>query len=812
VNVLLRDLQYALRQFVGSPLFALTALLSLALGIGATTAIYSVIYSTLLNPYPFKDANRIFRVAVNSKTGESAIVALSGPQISVLKQSPVVEDVIALDDASFSLTGGDFPEDVEVGFVTPNAFQFLGDPPLLGRGIQPSDVSDGQQAQSVVVLSAQFWRRHFSANQDVVGQSLQLNHKDYRIVGIAEPRWVSWSGKDVYLPLGLAQNANFNDAVCLRLKPGVARKTANAALQPLMEEFARNAPSNFPEHFQVGLQGLNDSVVRRMGSTLYLLLGGVALLLCIGCANVSILLLARGTAREHELAVRVAIGAPRRRIVRQLLTESLLLACSGAALGVVLAYAGVVAIKVIFPEHFFAPGISIGIKPPVLFFSAAAAVSTGILFGLYPALQLSRQDPGNALQLGMRRIVGSVRSRSVHNALVSGQIALTLLLLAGAGAAIQGFQRLLHAPLGYDPHNVISVWTPLPEHSYTNWSGRTAYFEQLQAVLSHVPGVMMAAIATNATPPQSGWKMHVEVLGKSQFSQGAALVNAVGPGFFGLLHIPLLQGRLWSQTENHNGAHLAVINRTLAKTYFPNENALGKSIKLPELKSEGDVFASTSIADSWIQIVGVVEDSRNAGLRNPVSPAIFIPYTLSMPAGTVFLIRSDVAPLGLLPAIRRGIARVNSNQMAARVVNDLDHWVSDQPEWQQEHLVAWLFVAFAVLAQSLAAIGLFSVVSYAVAQRANEFGIRMALGAPRGHVLRIVFASAAVNVGTGIFVGTLLTVALNAALLKWVGGSLREPTLLPACLLLLAVVAAIACFLPARRAACVDPMTTLRSE
>ncbi len=214
----------------------------------------------------------------------------------------------------------------------------------------------------------------------MIGQSLQLNRKNYRIVGIAEPRWVSWSGKDVYLPLGLTQNANFTDAVCLRLKPGVSRKTANAALQPLMEQFARDVPTQFPEHFQVALRGLNDSVVHRMGSTLYLLLGGVALLLSIGCGNVSILLLARGTAREHELAVRMAIGAQRGRIVRQLLTESLLLAFSGAALGVVLAYGAVVAIKVILPGHFFAPGASIGIKLPVLFFSVGVAIFTGILF------------------------------------------------------------------------------------------------------------------------------------------------------------------------------------------------------------------------------------------------------------------------------------------------------------------------------------------------------------------------------------------------------------------------------------------------
>jgi hypothetical protein len=226
----------------------------------------------------------------------------------------------------------------------------------------------------------------------------------------------------------------------------------------------------------------------------------------------------------------------------------------------------------------------------------------------------------------------------------------------------------------------------------------------------------------------------------------------------------------------------------------------------------GNVSASASIADSWIQIVGVVGDSRNEGLRNPVSPAIFVPYTLSIPAGTVFLVRSEVPPMGLLSAVRRAIAKVNSDQMAARVIADLDHWISDQPEWQQEHLVAWLFAAFAVLALSLAAIGLFSVVSYAVAQRTNEFGIRMALGAQRGHVLRIVFASAAVSIGTGVITGMLLTVAMNTLLSKWVTGNLLDPLLLPSCTLLLSMVAAIACFLPAQRATRVDPVRAIRYE
>ncbi|HTD95556.1 MAG TPA: ABC transporter permease, partial [Edaphobacter sp.] len=740
MQTLLQDLRYAIRQLSKSPGFTFAAVISLALGIGATTAVFSVIYAALINPYPYKAADRIVRLSIKSKTGGDQTVDINGPQIRALRQSSVVEDLIAMDGWSLPLTGGDFPEDVETIFVTSNGFDFLGEPLLLGRGILPSDAVDGQEPQPVLVLGYKFWQRHFNGNPDAVGQTLQLNRKSYKIVGIAAPRFTWYSG-DVYLPLKVSQDPNLTHTVDLRIKPGVTREAAGAALQPLMEQFAHEMPKRFPKDFQVSLQGLNDWVVKGMGRTLYLLLGGVALLLAIGCGNVSILLLARGTAREHELAVRTAIGAGRGRIVRQLLTESLLLAITGAAMGVLLAYGAVAAMRTLLPPYSFAPEVAIEISLPVLFFSVGMALLTGILFGLSPAIQLSRPEPGKALQSGMRRIAGSVRSRRAHSILISSQIALTLLLLAGAGAAIEGFMRMIHAPLGYDPHNVISIWIPIPENTFTNWSSRSAYFEQLRERINQVPGVTATAFAPNATPPQAGSKMPFEILGLPGLSQRTALMNLTGPEFFSTLRIPLMQGRIWSKTEDHNGAHLVVINQAFARLYFPNGDAIGHSIKLPGLESRPPILISApEIANSWLQIIGVVGDSRDDGLRNPVLPAIFMPWTLYLTPGTQILVRSKTPPLGLLREIRHALATVNPDQQAGRVVSDLDKWISDQQEWQQEHLVAWLFASFAVLALSLAAVGLYSAVSYSVEQRTNEFGIRMALGAQRGHVLRIVFA------------------------------------------------------------------------
>jgi hypothetical protein len=307
--------------------------------------------------------------------------------------------------------------------------------------------------------------------------------------------------------------------------------------------------------------------------------------------------------------------------------------------------------------------------------------------------------------------------------------------------------------------------------------------------------------------------MPFEVVGQPELGQRAALANLIGPSFFSTLRIPLLQGRMWSETEDHNGAHLVVINQTLARLYFPNGDAIGHSIRLPALENRPPLLlAAPGIADSWLQVIGVVGDSRDNGLRNPVVPAIFIPWTLYITPGTQILVRSKTPLLGLLHSIRVALAAVNPNQQTGRVVSDLDTWISDQPEWQQEHLVAWLFAAFAVLALSLAAVGLYSVVSYTVAQRTNEFGIRMALGAQRGHVLRLVLASTAMNIGTGVLAGVVLALAMNTLLATWVDGNLRDPILLPAGVVLLSLVAAIACLLPARRASHVDPMTALRSE
>ena len=417
------------------------------------------------------------------------------------------------------------------------------------------------------------------------------------------------------------------------------------------------------------------------------------------------------------------------------------------------------------------------------------------------------------MQSGARRLAGTVRGRRTHNSLIAGQIALTILLLAGAGAAMEGFVRLMATPLGYDPHHVMYVWIPLHESSHATWNSRAAYFEQLRAKVAETPGVTAAAISTNATPPRNGREMRFEILGRPALEQQTGLVNFVAPGFFPILRIPLLRGRLWSESENQTGAHVVVINQTLARLYFPNGDAIGHSIKLPGIENRPPILvAAPGIADSWLQIVGIVGDARDAGLRDPIKPAAFLPSTLLMWEYTGFLVRSNGSPLPLLHSIQAQLASLNPDQQTANEADDLEQWIRDEPEWQQGNLVTWIFGAFSLLALALATVGLYSVVSYAVTQRTNEFGIRMALGAQREHVMRIVFSSMLVSVGSGIVAGLGLSLALNKILATWAVGSSRDPGILLAATLLLVLVAAIACALPARRASKVEPMAALRCE
>ncbi len=812
MRTMLQDLRYAIRQLVKMPGFTFTAVISLALGIGATTAVFSVVYAILFDPYPYAAPDRMVHMRLMQANGDKRYFGVTGSQWQVLRKSPVVEDTFMEDDWRLTVTGSDLPEDVQGVYLTSNAFDFLGVPPAVGRGLQPSDAIDGQDPQPVVVLNYKFWQRHFHGDQSVVGQTMQLVRKNYMIAGVAGPRF-TWGDGDVYLPLKVTSDPVKSFYAGVRLKPGVTHAQADSALQPLIAQFAKETPRNFPPDLgKLRVEGLNEKFIHDLGGTLYLLFGAVALLLMIGCGNVSILLLARATAREHEFAVRSAIGASRRRIICQLLTESLLLSLTGALLGLLLAYKTVSVIVANLPQFSFPHEAAIQINVPVLLFCIAVAVGTGILFGLSPAWQLSRPEVSQVMQSNSRKAIGNVRGRRTHSILIGGQIAITLLMLAGAGAAIEGFQRLAHMRLGYDPHNIMSVGIPIHDGAYKSWAERTAFFERLLAKAREVPGVSVAAISSNATPPSNGFNTKFEILGKPGAQDQTMRVNLVSKEYFPALRIPLMQGRFWNADEEHRGATLFVVNQTFAKRYFPNQDAIGHSIKIPQLEPQPPYFFTSPGSDGWFLIVGIIADKLDDGLAKPVAPEGFVPFTVAMGMYTQILVRTQSQPLAMLHSVAAAVNSVDPDQQVVNNVKDLDHWIADEPEYARGQLVSWLFGAFAVLALALASVGLFSVVSYSVAQRTNEFGIRIALGAKRGHVLRIVFSSTVMSVGGGILTGVALTLALNKVMASWAAESSRDPLMLLAATCVLSMVATLACSLPAWRASGVDPMKAIRYE
>jgi len=808
---LLQDVRFALRQMARTPGFSLTAILSLALGIGATVSVFSVIYSAVLNAWPYAGFDRVCEIHIIDKAGHEGGPGFTGPQVRQLRQLRAVEDVIAMNRWNLVITGNDVPEDLYAVYFTGNAFQYFGMPAILGRYILPSDAPDLQDPQPVAVLSYNFWRRHFNSDPTIVGKNIQLVHKDYTILGVLPPRF-TWMDGDVYLPLNMSQAQNKTYSANLKLRSGVSTEAAEAELRPLLQQFDKEKPNNYPPQFRIILRRLGEFYVRDLRGTLYLLFGAVALLLAIGCGNVSILLLARGSARQHELAVRSAVGASRFRIVRQLLTESLLLALVGAGLGVVLAYRALGFIVARLPEYSFPHEADFHVNLPVLLFSVSLAVLSGVLFGVFPALESARREINHVIQAGSHKMAGSVRGKRMHTGLIAGQIALTLLLLTAAGAAIQGFSRMMRRPLGYDPHHVMSVGIPIHENTLNGWAERATYFTQLRERVAAMPGVVSAGISTNATPPSNGWPQPFEILGKTAAEQQEARANFVSPEYFTILHIPLVNGRMWEQSEVSRGATLALVNQTFVRRYFPSEDILNHSVRMPRLIGQPPYRLNATGSDGWLQIIGVAADALDDGLDKPVLPAVYLPYTVNMFMGTQILVRTQGDPLAMLQSVGKEIAAVNPDQQIDSHVDDLETWIRREPEWANSRLVSILFGAFSGLALVLAGVGLYSVVSYSVVQRAGEFGIRMALGAQRADVLRIVLSSAGASVGLGLTFGGLLSLGLGKMITRWVENGVHDPMTVFGVSLLVIVVAALACLVPALRALAVDPMTALRCE
>ncbi len=810
MRTFLQDIRYSMRLFRKSPGFVATAVLSLTLGIGATTVIFSVVYGILLDPYPYKDADRMVHVELRDKSGRGPLLLVNGTQYQDLRKTSAIDDVFLMRNLQQSLTGAEFPITVQVGLYSPNLFSYMGVPPLLGREFTTADAPAGNTAP-VAVLSYLFWQRQYAGSREIVGKTIELDHTLYTVIGVVPQRF-TWGDSDVYLPAYPTADPHEYWLSFVKLKPGTKFPAATAELQLLVDTFAKQDPKNYPQDRRAAIVTLNEEVLGRFAGTLVLLFGAVVILLLIGCGNVSILLLARGIARQHELAVRASVGAGRGRLIRQLLTESILLSVTGAGVGVLVAYFGTKAISSMLPYYSFPHEAAIHVNGMVLLFSAVVALLTGILFGISPAWQLSQPQLGPLIQSSSSKMTGSTRGRNLHRLLIAGQVALTLLLMAGAGAAMKSFLALTHTPLGFDPDHVLFLDVTLPKGAKPSWQERLNSDEAVRLALAQTPGVSSAGVSASWFPPSGGFRARVEIQSKPTLTDSEAVLALVSPELFSTLHIPLLTGRMFNQTEVMNASHLALVNQAFVKEYLADRNPLGQSVRSPMLKFDQPSFMFAQAPDDWLQVIGIVGDTKNDGLQRAVRPMIFLPYTFVLPPDQSLFVRASGDPDTTIHSIRQRLRELSSEFIIAQSPNYTLTWRLDTQGWGQERFIATLFALFALLALALSATGLFSVVSFVVTQRTQELGIRMALGARRGNVVQLVLASTAATLGAGIAVGLGLSVILSRMVTAWAGGSPRDPVTLFAAASVLFVVATIACAFPAWRAASIDPMRALRTE
>jgi predicted permease len=810
------DIRYGLRSLYKKPVVSLVAVLSLALGIGATTAIFSLIYTALFHPFPYADADRIVNPAIVNEAHPQVPTwfALTPLQFESLSKAKSIESTVGFMLVGLTATGEDLAEDVRAAYLTSNASSFFGVPAKIGRGIQPFDVAKGMPPSNVVVLDHKFWQRKYNGDPKVIGQVLQLNHENYAIMGVMPQRFAftqTVGNADVYIPWTPARIDHLFPWI--KLRPGVSVATASAELQSFLNQFKRETPKHFPASFHVRVQPIIEPYVHRTGRTLALLFASVIVLLLIGCANCSILLFAYGESRQHELAIRTAIGASRFRIVRQLLIESLAISCAGAAIGVAASF-WLAELPLRLMPHAFPQEAAISINLPILGFSIGLALIAGLLSGLSPALRLSRPNVSQVIQ-STARAAGAGTSKRTLNILIGLQIVLTFVLLGSAGAAIAGFMKITSTELGYEPHHVMAIGVPLKPDTSKNQEVRAAYINQLRERVAAVPGVLSVAVAPDSMPPAPPFNGTgtFEILGGQSPQEQRAMIFLVSSEYFATLKIPLLKGRVWDHAENQRGDFVAVVNQTLAQRYWPKGDAIGHQIRAGSLKDDGaPLSAASPQSGEWRQIVGVVADSRNNGLEQPTAPAVFVPYTAFMWDNTRLFIRTAGLPLASLKAIRTALHSVDPEQRSMTEIDDLEEVLQRQPLWTQQRLFSILFSFFAFLALVLASVGLASTVTFAIARRTNELGIRMALGAQRSHIVWIVVRATLGTVASGIAVGLLLNLSLEKALQHWSPGSVSAPWVLAWVTLLLLICAALACLLPARQAANVDPIKTLRCD
>jgi predicted permease len=805
-----QDLRYGLRGLRKQPGFTVLAVLALALGIGSVTTIFSVIDNVLLDPFPYKDAGRIvtfqIRDAERGDRGGRGFFLI--PEfLDYQEQNHVFDRVIGDANEDILYTSGDGTERFQGTDVTPNVFALLGMPALLGRGVTVDDGKPG--APPVFVMSYKLWAKVFNLDPKILGRTFVLNGKPRTLVGIMPPRFTWWAS-DLWIPSPLdrsdpeARQRGF--VLHAHLKPGITLQQAEADLTVIAHRLERVYPKDYPKKYTIQVETLADSVVGRFKTVLYTLLGAVGLLLLIACSNVANMLLARASAREKEMAVRASLGAGRWRLIRQLLLESLLLAMGGAAAGCLVAYGGIKALVAAIPDNTIPAESVISLNVPVLLFSLSVAVFTALLFGLAPALHMARPDIVEPLKDSGKGVSGGFRHGKLRNTLVVVEVALSVVLLVGAGLLMRSFVALEQVELGLNPDNILVARLPLPKEQYKTAAAKQHFFRELLHRLYALPGVV-AATETSTLPPYGGIPSEVDVPGKTHSDKWNAIFQLCSEGYFPTVGIRTLRGRLLSEADVNDARKVAVVNQTLVKRYFGQEDPIGRQIKLNMLET----VPEPPVKNPVFEIIGVVVDAKNQGIQEPPSPEVWVPYTVTGAFERGILVRTSQDPLPMLNTVRREIWAVDRN-VALTLTGTLKDYLKSF-SYSEPRFSLILLGVFAGVGLVLVAIGVYSVIAYTVSRQTHEIGIRMALGAGDADVLRMVMRMGLRLIGLGTVAGLAASFAVTRLLASQLWNvSPHDPVAICAVVAVVAGAGFAACYFPARRATRVDPMIALRYE
>jgi putative ABC transport system permease protein len=810
LEALAQDLRYGVRTLRKSPGFAAIAILTLALGIGATAATYSVTYATLIEPLPYPDPDRL--VMVWPQFHHRRVWGVSaGDFLDWKRQNTVFSDLNAamLPGPSFNLATASRPEYVTAQAVTPGYYDMMGVRPMLGRRFLPEEGTLGKD--HVVFLTYRFWKK-LGADRNIIGKSLRMNGELYTVVGVAEPGPLDRIQFDLVIPL-VFKPEQINHAyhwlmVMGRLKAGVSLAEANAEMSVIARRIAQDHPDT-NKGFEVSVEPLqNDFLPKETKTTLWLLLGAVAFVLCVACVNVASLLLARSTVRQKEVALRISLGASRSRVFVQLLTESLILAVLGGAAGVALAAGLVKVIVSLLPKFMLPSEADVRLSIPVLLFALLVSVSAGVLFGCAPAWQGSGIDPNRALKDGGASGMGHSRRR-LREALVVMEFALALPLLAGAGLAIRSFWNLTRVDLGTRTDHILTFTVPVPDDRLRRPEQMVAFYRHLLERMKSVPGVSTAVAATGLPVLGARSGVQFQIAGTPLLdarSRPNAEFQSVTPGYFEAFGIPILKGRSFNERDIAGSVPVAMVNESFVRRYLANVDPLAQRI-ITEMRLPGRQMQRHTVE---LQVVGVFRNVSNDGLRNQDYPEIDVPFWQSPWPQAEMAVRTATDPTALTRSIEDVVSSVESDLPLANV-RSMSEIVDTSLAGDRFSTV--LYGSFAALAVLLAAVGIYGVLAFAVAQRTHEIGIRMALGAGRGNVLRLMLGQGGKMALLGVAIGVIASLALTRVMASMLFGvNAQDPVTFVGVALLLIIVGLVACYIPARRATQVDPMVALRYE